>query len=178
MTIAFPLNINLGAFSPALVVGDGEISFAEGKQAEGLITSLAGSSAGTATAGENGLGDVKIKEGTKAPAAVKKVLSKTTEGDSDTKTNTTREISNNSSSQTEKETRVEESTSEQEELPEQSQKKRIEKRDLAGFLAALKFADGALNRGPSIDLGTGEGGSGVGITIRPPGTAAPAAAEE
>ncbi|RKF62727.1 hypothetical protein OnM2_031020 [Erysiphe neolycopersici] len=174
MTIAFPLNINLGAFSPALVVGDGEISFAEGKQAEGLITSLSGSSAGVDKAGNNALNGVKIKEGKKG--ATVKARSIITEGDSDTKINMSSEISN-SSSQAKKERRDDISIAEQVEIPGQSQKRSLEKRDLAGFLAALKFADGALNRGPSIDLGTGEGGSGVGISIRPPGTATKAAEE-
>ncbi|POS86337.1 hypothetical protein EPUL_001281 [Erysiphe pulchra] len=155
MTNSLPLNINLGAFSPALVVGDGEISFAEGKQAEGLITSLSGSSAAADTAGKVPLNG----------------------GSSNTKINMPREISN-SSSQTKKEKRAEESISEQVEILGQSQKRSLEKRDLAGFIAALKFAEGALNKGPSIDLGTGEGGSGVGITIRPPGTAPQAAAAE
>ena len=42
-----------------------------------------------------------------------------------------------------------------------------EKRDLAGFNAALNFATGALTKGPTVELGTGEGGSGVGITVKP-----------
>ncbi|KAK4228608.1 hypothetical protein QBC38DRAFT_151687 [Podospora fimiseda] len=42
-TSALPLNINLGAYSPALVVGDGEISFAEGGEGvTGIIDSLEG----------------------------------------------------------------------------------------------------------------------------------------
>lgn len=32
---ALPLNINLGAYSPAMVVGDGAISFEEGEAGEG-----------------------------------------------------------------------------------------------------------------------------------------------
>lgn len=40
-----------------------------------------------------------------------------------------------------------------------------QKRDLAGFDRALKFAEAALQKGPKIQLGTGEGGSGVGIII-------------
>ena len=31
ITSALPLNINLGAYSPALVVGDGSLSFKDGK---------------------------------------------------------------------------------------------------------------------------------------------------
>lgn len=43
MAIGAPLNINLGAYSPALVVGDGEISFAGGAAgAENLVNTLQG----------------------------------------------------------------------------------------------------------------------------------------
>lgn len=44
---AAPLNINLGAYSPALVVGDGEISFAGNGAAgaEGLVNTLQGAAA-------------------------------------------------------------------------------------------------------------------------------------
>lgn len=42
---AAPLNINLGAYSPALVVGDGEISFAGAQGAEGLVNTLQGAAA-------------------------------------------------------------------------------------------------------------------------------------
>jgi hypothetical protein len=38
---AVPLNINLGAYSPALVVGDGAISFGSGAEAEALVNTLA-----------------------------------------------------------------------------------------------------------------------------------------
>ena len=39
------------------------------------------------------------------------------------------------------------------------------KRDLAGFDRALLYAEAALTKGPLIELGTGEGGSGVGIIV-------------
>lgn len=53
----------------------------------------------------------------------------------------------------------------------------IAKRDLAGFNAALAFSTGALKNGPEVQLGTGEGGSGVGIIQKAGGTtsATPAA---
>ncbi|GKT49248.1 uncharacterized protein ColSpa_09428 [Colletotrichum spaethianum] len=40
-----------------------------------------------------------------------------------------------------------------------------EKRDLAGFDRALKYAEAALTKGPKVQLGTGEKGSGVGMII-------------
>lgn len=51
-----------------------------------------------------------------------------------------------------------------------------EKRDMAGFSAALNFATGALKTSPEVQLGTGEGGSGVGITQKAGGTPAAGAA--
>ena len=46
---ALPLNINLGAYSPALVVGDGEISFAGGSDVSSLMAALEGAAVTTAT---------------------------------------------------------------------------------------------------------------------------------
>jgi len=42
---AVPLNINLGAYSPALVVGDGEIAIGEAKSASELMSTLASGAA-------------------------------------------------------------------------------------------------------------------------------------
>ncbi|POS71666.1 hypothetical protein DHEL01_v209939 [Diaporthe helianthi] len=63
LTQGAPLNINLGAYSPALVVGDGEIAFGGGK-AEGAAeisgssgtAGGAGGAEGGAGAGEGGAG--------------------------------------------------------------------------------------------------------------------------
>ena len=40
--LPLPLNINLGAYSPALVVGDGAMSFEEGTEVENIVNSLQG----------------------------------------------------------------------------------------------------------------------------------------
>ena len=50
---AVPLNINLGAYSPALVVGDGEISFRGAEDVAVLVETLAGASTGTTAATAN-----------------------------------------------------------------------------------------------------------------------------
>jgi hypothetical protein len=51
------------------------------------------------------------------------------------------------------------------------------KRDLQGFDRALQYAENALTKGPVIQLGTGEGGAGVGIIVdNRPTTAAAAGA--
>lgn len=41
----------------------------------------------------------------------------------------------------------------------------VSKRDSAGFNRALQYAEAALTKGPKVQLGTGEGGSGVGIIV-------------
>lgn len=49
LAIPLPLNINMGAYSPALVVGDGEIGFTganSGAQVASLMNTLQGASAG------------------------------------------------------------------------------------------------------------------------------------
>tara|TARA_R110002060_G_scaffold54946_1_gene65493 strand:- start:90 stop:605 length:516 start_codon:yes stop_codon:yes gene_type:complete len=46
---SLPLNINLGAFSPALVVGDGGISFGGEAEASNIMTTLGGASQEAAT---------------------------------------------------------------------------------------------------------------------------------
>ena len=63
LTAAIPLNINLGAYSPAIVVGDGAISFggaegAEGTNAAQLINALQGAAVGTAAGAAAGAGRV------------------------------------------------------------------------------------------------------------------------
>ncbi|RDL39627.1 uncharacterized protein BP5553_03967 [Venustampulla echinocandica] len=50
--VALPLNINLGAYSPALVVGDGEISFGGKADVAGLMNALEGAAVSGAAANE------------------------------------------------------------------------------------------------------------------------------
>lgn len=50
-------------------------------------------------------------------------------------------------------------------LPRDEESSNVNKRDLASFDRALKFAEAALVKGPKVQLGTGEGGSGVGIIV-------------
>jgi hypothetical protein len=47
---ALPLNINLGAYSPALVVGDGEISFGGNQDVSNLMNALEGAAVSGAAA--------------------------------------------------------------------------------------------------------------------------------
>ncbi|CAL3968599.1 unnamed protein product [Diplocarpon coronariae] len=149
---AVPLNINLGAYSPAIVVGDGEISFGSGEHAEAVLNTLAG-------AGVTGEGSAS-----EAPASE----ASTPESDPEAKKRNELQLNTVAGPEVE---------DEDEDLDESEAP--IAERDLAGFNAALAFAAVALKTSPGIELGTGEGGSGVGIIVRPgvdAGAAAPAPA--
>ncbi|KAK3989350.1 hypothetical protein QBC44DRAFT_85408 [Cladorrhinum sp. PSN332] len=153
-TTALPLNINLGAYSPALVVGDGEISFAEGGDG---VTNIIDSLEGAAV---NGAASAAVGSTSSKPAA--------------------RQVSEEQQQQQEEAVPVE---AEQEgekalpilndptaSLPEPGDPRRSQlgprSPDLAGFDRALTYAEAALTKGPAIQLGTGaEGGSGVGIIV-------------
>jgi hypothetical protein len=148
---AVPLNINLGAYSPALVVGDGEISFGSGAEAEALVNTLSGASArteaattieGLTRAGENTPTIITPAE----PSASVSSLPSGIFGIG----------------------RSVNSIEPRNDIADAG----VEKRDLAGFNAALNFATGALKTSPGVELGTGEGGSGVGITVKPGGAIA------
>jgi len=59
--VAVPLNINLGAYSPALVVGDGAIGFEGGREGvNGVVNALQGAAvAGAAVAPANAVAPVE-----------------------------------------------------------------------------------------------------------------------
>lgn len=58
---ALPLNINLGAYSPALVVGDGEISFGGKQDVSNLMNALEGAAvSGAAANGQAAPAPVRI----------------------------------------------------------------------------------------------------------------------
>lgn len=149
---AVPLNINLGAYSPALVVGDGEISFGGAESAEALVNTLAGASAGTEAA---------AKGVTRAGTAEESTI--ITPVDTEATTSASPSPSTFPLSAFGIGKKVVEPR--EPELADTGVAK--EKRDLAGFNAALNFATGALSKGTEVELGTGEGGSGVGITVKP-----------
>jgi len=67
---AVPLNINLGAYSPALVVGDGEISFGGPEKASELLQTLAtGAESGAVAAGTAPRGSDQVSTDTGTSAA-------------------------------------------------------------------------------------------------------------
>jgi len=149
--VALPLNINLGAYSPALVVGDGEISFGGGEEgAEALFNTLSGASASGSGAAE-GLTRSEAEPATPVTPAIVTPTLVPAEAP----------VSNGAGIGRAVEPREPEVGAAPVEAP-------VEKRDLAGFNAALNFATGALTSGPTVQMGTGEGGSGVGIIVSPP----------
>jgi len=66
---AVPLNINLGAYSPALVVGDGEIAIGEAKSASELMATLASGSNEAAAANEG------AQQAKRAPNLLRRAIS-------------------------------------------------------------------------------------------------------
>jgi hypothetical protein len=153
---ALPLNINLGAYSPALVVGDGEISFGGKQDVSNLMNALEGAAvSGAAANGQAGAAATTAAAPAAQPAAA---------GANIVPAQDTTQITSLQGMGKEIAPRIVNL------VPNPT----AEKRDIAGFNAALNYATGALKTSPEVQLGTGEGGSGVGITQKP-GTAAAAA---
>ncbi|KAK3905307.1 hypothetical protein C8A05DRAFT_12864 [Staphylotrichum tortipilum] len=177
LAAALPLNINLGAYSPALVVGDGEISFGGRQDVSSLISALEGAAVNAAA----GAATRAAGAGTAAAAANVAAAASTAP--------TPVPVPNT----------VENAATADPVLTEQAQQiaglqglgkaiaprvddaetEKLGKRDLAGFDRALKFAEVALTKGPKIQLGTGAEGSGVGIIVEnTPASGARAGAEK
>jgi hypothetical protein len=150
-SLPLPLNINLGAFSPALVVGDGEISFGGG---EASVESLMSTLQGASTTDEAGATPV-VGEGENQRAQLDNADGKTPAVITPAET-TTLQTGQGIGSDIEP----------REPEPENTDTT-VEKRDFAGFNAALNFASDALKTSPGVQLGTGEGGSGIGIIVQP-----------
>ncbi|CZR61368.1 uncharacterized protein PAC_11264 [Phialocephala subalpina] len=206
LSIPVPLNINMGAYSPALVVGDGAIGFKGTESVNQIMNTLQGAAANTAAANgaanaapaaaatQAGITQAGVAEAAPAAAPVvaeselpqgmgKNVVQSRQEEELDLE-DLYAEVDKRLTAEEELEIDedVEEEDAEKrdltadeaaeidEEVEEEDAEKKV-KRDLAGFNAALNFASGALKTSPEVQLGTGEGGSGVGITQKPGGAA-------
>ncbi|EUC33088.1 hypothetical protein COCVIDRAFT_84235 [Bipolaris victoriae FI3] len=141
---AVPLNINLGAYSPALVVGDGEISLGSTESASELMATLASGAA--AKAGGEGA----------APAAGgEQPAGQPAEGAPAKRSNLRRAINDILAKRAPVEPKMEAVEEAMQWI----------KRDLAGFNAALGYAKEALKDQPKVELGTEN--AGVGIIVNP-----------
>ncbi|KAM0275067.1 hypothetical protein ACHAQH_007587 [Verticillium albo-atrum] len=161
---ALPLNINLGAYSPALVVGDGEISFGGKNDVNSLMNVLEGAAVNAAAGVANG----------QPPAAAEPPAQAAAVQQSSNKPQPV--IINPAPTD-----KGQQFTSDQQEAQQIASflgidgkqiDPRVErapeskaKRDLSGFDRALRYAEAALGKGPKVQLGTGVEGSGVGIIV-------------
>lgn len=142
--IAVPLNINLGAYSPALVVGDGEISFGGKADVTSLMNALEGAAVNGAAA--NGQA-TPAAPATPATAIVAPAAAAPATGEA-------AQIASLQGMGKEIAPRV-----------IKLEERKVLKRDLTGFNAALNYAKAALSTGPTVELGTEA--AGVGILVRP-----------
>jgi hypothetical protein len=144
---AVPLNINLGAYSPALVVGDGEISLGNAGAASELMATLAsGAAAGGEAAGQQQ--EAPPVEETTPPAET----APPAEGQP-AETPAERSVAKRSLGR----------RSTEEHMSAVTEAMQWIKRDLAGFNAALSYAREAMKDSPKIEMGSE--GAGVGIVV-------------
>ncbi|KAI0586356.1 DUF3984 domain-containing protein [Pyrenophora tritici-repentis] len=142
---AVPLNINLGAYSPALVVGDGEISLGSTASASELMATLASGAA----AGGGGARPAAAEAAAAAPPAKRANLRRAIEDI----------LGKRANAPIAKREPVESKMDAVEEAMQWI------KRDLAGFNAALGYAKEALKDQPKVEMGTEN--AGVGIIVNP-----------
>jgi hypothetical protein len=153
---AVPLNINLGAYSPALVVGDGEISFGGKQDVSNLMNALEGAAvtaaangaATTATTAKAVNGEAVAVAPTASSASAAAIIatpspSAVLQGMGKAASPQVNDIA----------PRIKDATA----APA------LKSRDLSGFDRALNYATAALKTSPKVQLGTGAEGSGVGI---------------
>ncbi|KAI2623134.1 hypothetical protein GGR54DRAFT_37756 [Hypoxylon sp. NC1633] len=165
---ALPLNINLGAYSPALVVGDGEISFGGGQDVTNLMNALEGAAVNAASGTTQNAAAVPVAEATPAAGgdivAAQETQAAETPAtpEAETPAAPVATVDPNLQSQA---SQISGLQGMGKEIAPRDFESPKDKRDLAGFDRALTFAEAALTKGPLIQLGTGEGGAGVGIIV-------------
>ncbi|KAH6625337.1 hypothetical protein C7974DRAFT_199120 [Boeremia exigua] len=150
---AAPLNINLGAYSPALVVGDGEISLGSKESASELMATLASGAA------------AKSGEGQQAQPAAAPAAQPAKEGEKPAEEKPAAKRSINLRRA------VDQLLGKRDPTPAANQMAAVEdamqwiKRDLQGFNAALGYAKEAMKNSPKIEMGSE--GAGVGLVVSP-----------
>ncbi|KAJ4366694.1 hypothetical protein N0V95_000021 [Ascochyta clinopodiicola] len=152
---AVPLNINLGAYSPALVVGDGEISLGSKESASELMATLASGAA--SKGGEQG------QQGAKPAAAPAAEPAKEEGKPAEGKPAAKRSMNLRRA--------VNQLLGKRAPTPAEGQMAAVEdamqwiKRDLQGFNAALGYAKEAMKNSPKIEMGSEN--AGVGLVVSP-----------
>ncbi|KAF2678641.1 hypothetical protein K458DRAFT_422876 [Lentithecium fluviatile CBS 122367] len=154
---AVPLNINLGAYSPALVVGDGEISLGSTESASTLMATLASGAAGN--------GEGQQQQGQQQPAEQpqqqeqQQQEGQPAEGEAAKRGNLARAINDILTK------RAPAPEPEADRLAAVEDAMQWIKRDLAGFNAALSYAREAQKDQPKVELGSEN--AGIGIVVNP-----------
>jgi hypothetical protein len=167
---AVPLNINLGAYSPALVVGDGEISLGSTESASELMATLA-SGAASKSGGEAG-GEQKGQQAEPAAAQPKG------EGEQAAKEEKPAGEEKPAEDKAGKRSNLRRAIDEifQKRAPVEPKMAAVEaamdwiKRDLDGFNAALGYAKEAQKDSPKVEMGTPNAGVGL---LKNPGVNVP-----
>ncbi|KAL8418335.1 hypothetical protein RB594_001805 [Gaeumannomyces avenae] len=177
MAAALPLNINLGAYSPALVVGDGEISFGGKTDVSNLMNALEGAAVNAASGAAGGAAG---RPATQPPAAAQPAqpapaapaaaaaqpAAPAAPAADPALQEQAQQIAALQGMGKSIAPRAEDDEAEEEEDEQDAEESSdISKRDITGFDRALRFAEAALTQGPKIQLGTGAEGSGVGIIV-------------
>ncbi|KAL8303460.1 hypothetical protein RB597_005054 [Gaeumannomyces tritici] len=189
---ALPLNINLGAYSPALVVGDGAIEFKGGPGVEKIMNTLQGAGvAGAARAAAAGTG-APAREVAAAPAPAPQGAAQASvssgilnEQASLPIPGSSRELgprdepeAEDDDEEVEAEATVDDEEEEEADEQTDAAPAKVQKRQGgAGFDRALTYAEAALTKGPKINLGTPASGVGIIVDNNPtvaarPGTGA------
>jgi hypothetical protein len=155
---AVPLNINLGAYSPALVVGDGEIAIGEAKSASELMATLASGSAEAAA--NNGEAQAQQGQQEQGQQAEGETQEQPTEGEAAKRApNLLRRAISDLLKKRAPAPAADDKLAAVEGAMEWI------KRDLQGFEAALNYAREALKDQPKVELGSPN--AGIGILVNP-----------
>ncbi|KAG7057980.1 CSEP0039 effector protein [Colletotrichum scovillei] len=163
---ALPLNINLGAYSPALVVGDGEISFGGRNDVSQLMNVLEGAAVNAAQGAANAPAAAPAAPAAPAtPAAAPQQPAQQAAASVGGATPVTASSADNQINEAQAIAALQGMGKEIAPRVQLTKARPAEKRDLSGFDRALKYAEVALTKGPKVQLGTGKEGSGVGMIV-------------
>ncbi|KAI3541523.1 hypothetical protein CABS03_14755 [Colletotrichum abscissum] len=162
---ALPLNINLGAYSPALVVGDGEISFGGRNDVSQLMNVLEGAAVNAAQGAANAPAAAPAAPAAPATPAAPQQPAQQAAASVGGATPVTASSADNQINEAQAIAALQGMGKEIAPRVQLTKARPAEKRDLSGFDRALKYAEAALTKGPKIQLGTGQEGSGVGMIV-------------